>query len=90
MRVCGRARGSVRVRVAFLNQHATRMRLIFCGISVTNTFFDIISQTARVSGKKVNTKCVFETFLILRRIQRDIFVNVKTSLCKIPVIHVGI
>ena len=31
----------------------------------------------------------FETFLIVRRIQRDIVINVKTSLCKIPVILVG-
>ena len=42
-------------------------------------------------------KCVFlfslqllsETFLILRRIQRDITMNVKTILCKEPVILVA-
>ena len=42
----------------------------------------------------LNTKCVFwfslqhlfETFLILRRIQRDVVINVKTSSCKVPVI----
>ena len=28
-----------------------------------------------------------ETFLILRRIQRDFIINVKTSSCKVPVIH---
>jgi hypothetical protein len=33
-------------------------------------------------------KC-FEIFLILRRIQRDIVINVKTSLCKILVILIG-
>ena len=27
---------------------------------------------------------LFETFLILRRIQRDIVINMKTSLCKVP------
>ena len=31
----------------------------------------------------------FETFPILRRIQRDIVINVKTSSCKVLVILVG-
>jgi hypothetical protein len=48
-----------------------------------------------IFGKKLsNTTCVFwfllqllpKTFLILRRIQRDIFINGKTSSCKVPVI----
>ena len=30
-----------------------------------------------------------ETFLILRRIQRDIFIQVKTSSCELPMIYVG-
>ena len=30
-----------------------------------------------------------KTFLILRRIQRDIVINMKTSSCKVPVILVG-
>jgi hypothetical protein len=32
---------------------------------------------------------LFEIFLILRRIYLDIATNVKTSLCKIPIILVG-
>jgi hypothetical protein len=44
--------------------------------------------------KLLSIKCVFwspmwlfsETFLILRRIQLDIFVNVRRSSCKVPVI----
>ena len=32
---------------------------------------------------------LFETFLILRKIQRDIVINVETSSCKVPVILVG-
>ena len=45
-----------------------------------------------IFGKKLwNVKCVFwfsvqvliETFLILTRIQRDIFINLKTSWCKV-------
>ena len=47
--------------------------------------------------KVANIKCVFwfslqllfETFLILRRIQRDIVINVKTYSCKVPVIITG-
>ena len=35
-----------------------------------------------------STNC-FETFLILRRIRRDIVINVKTSSYKLPVILVG-
>ena len=27
-----------------------------------------------------------ETFVILRKIQRDVIINVKTTLCKVPVI----
>jgi hypothetical protein len=44
-------------------------------------------------GKKLlNIKCVFwfslETFLMLRRIQRDIIINVHRYSCKVPVILV--
>ena len=31
---------------------------------------------------------LFKIFLILRRIQRDIVINVKTSLCKVTVVFV--
>jgi hypothetical protein len=45
----------------------------------------------------LNIKCVFwfslqllsKTFLILRRIRRDIVINVKSYSCKVPVILVG-
>jgi hypothetical protein len=44
-------------------------------------------------GKSNNIKCVFwrllffpETFLILRRIQRDVIINVLKSSCKVPFI----
>ena len=50
-----------------------------------------------IFGKLVNTKCVFwfsvhflfETFLILRRIQQGTVIKVKPFLCKLRVIFVG-
>jgi hypothetical protein len=53
--------------------------------------------TIFLKKKLLNIKCVFwfslqllfETFLILRRIKRDIVISVETSLCKVPVILVG-
>ena len=62
-----------------------------CGLSGSTKFFGIISQTARLSGKKIiehNSVLIFSTFLILRRIQPDTDINVKTSSCKVPVILV--
>ena len=35
------------------------------------------------------SRLLFETFLILRRSQRDMIINVKTSSCKVPVILVA-
>jgi hypothetical protein len=48
--------------------------------------------------QQLNIKYVFslslqllsETFFFLRRIKRDIVINVKTSSCKVPVISVGL
>ena len=67
--------------------------IMVCGLSGFTISLPIISQTARFSEKMlVNTKCVFwfylqrlsEKFLILRRIQRDIVINVHRPLCKVP------
>jgi hypothetical protein len=38
----------------------------------------------------VVSQILFETFLVLRRIHRDITINVVTSSCKVPVIVVGL
>jgi hypothetical protein len=71
---------------------------VICGFSGSTIFFDIISQKARFSERNLlNIKCAFlfslqllsVTSLILRRIERDIVINVKTSSCKVPVILVG-
>jgi hypothetical protein len=85
-------------RVALIVQLSTRGRHIICDLPRSTTFFGIISQMARFSGKKLlNVKYVFwfsqqplfEIFLILKIIQRDIFINVKTSSHKARIILVG-
>jgi hypothetical protein len=96
--VGGWARECACARVALLIQRAARRHVAICGLSSSTTFFVIISLMAQCSEKKwLNTKCVFwfslqllfEIFLIVRIIQRDIVINVKTSSCKVTVILVG-
>jgi hypothetical protein len=57
--------------------------------------FSTLSHKGSIFGKKLlNIKCVFwfslqllfEMFLVLRRIQWDTVINVKTSSCKVPAI----
>jgi len=86
------------VFVAVGSQHVERMSCVFsiCGLSGCIIFFNIITQMTWFSGKNLNIKCVFwispqnftETFRILRRIQRNIIVNIHTYLCKVRVIFV--
>jgi hypothetical protein len=86
------------VIVALFIQHAKRMRhvryIVIRSPSASALYFHIISQTAQFSKIGFEYKIVFisvqvlpETFLSLRRIQRDIVISVRTSLSKIPVIH---
>jgi hypothetical protein len=69
------------------------------GLSGSTIFFDIISYTTLLFffGKRVmdHIMCVwyslqllFETFIILRKIQRDTVINVKKSSRQVPVILV--
>jgi hypothetical protein len=73
------------VCVSLVTQHAKRMRhIVTCGLSCKMALFP--------KKKLLNIKCVLipiqllsGTFLILRKIQRDI-TNVRTSSCELPVI----
>ena len=86
--VTGRVHARACLRVALIIQHATRKRHIVTSFvaPLAPTHFSI-SLNSTIFGKKLlNIKCVFwfslqrlsKTFLILRRIQRDIVINVKT------------
>jgi hypothetical protein len=75
--------------VALLIQHVTRRHNVICDLLWLYHIFRHYIITGAILGKKfLNTKwCVFvfpptfvQNFLILRRIQRDIVINVKTSL----------
>ena len=85
-------------RLALLIQHARRMHHIILPsvASLAAPYFSALPIKRHDFRKKMllNIKCVFwfslqllfETFLILRIIQRDIVINVKMSSCKVPVV----
>ena len=86
------------VFVALGSQPVMSMRLIVrCGLSGSTIFFQITSQKARFSRKCFRSQTVFwfsllllsRTFLIVRRIERDITRNIFWSSCVVPVILVG-
>ena len=84
--------------VALVIQHAMRMRrIVVCGLSGCTIFFPHYLINSMIFGKKLlNIKFVFrfslqllsETFLILRRTERDMIVSVYRSSCNVPVILV--
>ena len=87
------------VSVALVIQHAMCMCrvILFYVACLALPYFPTLSHKRHDLQKKVfeHTTCVLilsttlsETFLILRRIQRDIIVNVLRSSCKVPVILV--
>ena len=87
------------VCVALVIQHAKRMHRIVLSsaASLTPPYFSTLSHKLQDFRKKLlNIKCFLsslqilcKTFFVLRRIQRDIVINVKTISCKISVILVG-
>ena len=89
--------------VALVIQHAKRMRrtnMSSVASPAAYTTFPYFSTLYHkwhdFRGKKIETRIVFsfsvqllsETFLVLRRIQRDINKNVNRASCKVPVILV--
>ena len=80
--------------IALLIQHATRMRHIVtsCVAPLAPPYFSTLSHKRRDFLKKVteHKMCVsifsinFDTFLHLRRIQRDIAINIKRLHVKYP------
>ena len=88
---------SLCVSVALIIQHVKRMRrTILPSVACLElAYFSIYLINGKIFGKKLlNTKCVFwfslqllsETFLILRRNERDMISNVYGSSCAILVI----
>jgi hypothetical protein len=86
---------SEHVSVVLVIQHAKRMRrIIWSSVAclVLPYFFTLSHKQHEFRKNILNIKCVFwfflnllsETFLILRRIQRDIIVNVHRSHVKYP------
>jgi len=60
---------------------------VICGLPSSKKKIQIISKTARSSGKKINIKCVFqfslkllpETFPTVRRVEREMIMNANRS-----------
>ena len=99
MGVGARARACACTRVTVIIQHAKRRRIVLSSAasSAPPHFFDI-SHEQHGFRKNVTEQNVYfdflynfykKHFLTLRRIQRDIVMNVKTSSCEVPAIRNG-
>ena len=79
-------------------QHAIRIRhIVIYGLPGSTLFFHNISKNGRIFGKGfLNIKCVFwfpvrnlsEIFLVLRRSERDMIINLHWLSCKVLVVLV--
>jgi hypothetical protein len=84
-------------RVVLLISHKTHCHIAICGVSGSTTIFDITINGAVLGRKLLDMKFMFwfylqhlfEILLTLRRIQRNIVINVKSSSCKISINVVG-
>ena len=83
--------------VAVLLRYATRLHVVICCLWIHRIFRHYFINGAILGKKLLNFSfCVlnfcttlFEKFLIVKRIQRDIVINVYTFSCKVLVILVG-
>ena len=75
-----------------------RTAILLSAVSLAPSYFWTLSHNGTIFGKDVIEHemsvliffhLLFETFLVIRRIQRDIVTSVKRSSCKILVILVG-
>jgi hypothetical protein len=89
-------RGRVLALLTLLIQHATRKHhSVICGLSGSTIMFTLSHKRNDFQKKLLNAECVFWfflqllSFLILRRLQRDIVINMETSSRKVPVILIG-
>ena len=84
---------------ALVIHYAMRMRriILLAVACLALQYFSTLSHKRHDFRKKklLNIKCVFrlhnvlsESFLILRRSQRDIFINVREYSCNVPIILV--
>jgi hypothetical protein len=84
------------VSVALVTQHAKRMRrIILSSVDCPALpYFSTLSHKQHDFAKKLlNIKCassfplqlLSETFLIIKRLERDMIINVHSSWCKVPV-----
>jgi hypothetical protein len=102
MIVCGFAKALAYARARSLTYPACKTheqyRIVICGLSVPTVFIPHYFVNGTIFEKKLlNIKCVSwfslqlssEIFLILRRIQRDTVISLKTSSRKVPVILVA-
>ena len=93
---CARTRAFAFARVALLIENSTPVRRIVC--SPSPPYFSTFSNERQDFRKNLlnikyvfrfSLRLLFEKLLILRRTQRDIDINMKTSSCKVPAILVG-
>jgi hypothetical protein len=72
--------------------------IVICGLSGCTIFSTLFHKWHDFRKNFINIKCVFwfslqllsETFLILRRIRRDIIINVHRCSCKVPLLLSGL
>jgi hypothetical protein len=84
------------VFVGLCIQHVRHMRhFVICGLSGSTIPFHIISKTAWFSKKRIEQKicdCIFSTnlsvtFLILRRTEKDMTINIYWSSCNVRTLY---